>query len=234
MNFMMEEDQRRLELTYRGNYPRLAAVKRATTRATSSASTRTSRLRADRDVAGRHLVGRPEPRSATGAVGSRTPACYAGRMENAALFPARVPGLPVHCLREMPKPAKAGRPASQRADEPDHGAGRDRLLCAVCGQYVSNGRARMEVGGGHRHTFFNPHGQVFELGVFSQAPGCTLIGPPTTEFTWFPGHAWTPAVCRGCLAHLGWLYEPAGAGAFGGGVFWGLILAMLVEAEGRE
>jgi hypothetical protein len=96
---------------------------------------------------------------------------------------------------------------------------------------VTSQAARIAVGGGHRHVFFNPSGAVFEVGCFSMAPGCGTVGAPTTEFTWFAGHAWQVAVCRACRAHLGWRYAAVGAP---GEAFWGLILPHLAEGPDQD
>ena len=56
------------------------------------------------------------------------------------------------------------------------------------------------------------------------APGCRFEGEFTQEFTWFPGYAWRFAMCRQCLAHLGWEYRGAASG------FVGLIMTELRES----
>lgn len=97
-----------------------------------------------------------------------------------------------------------------------------QLVCRVCGAAIARTGAACSIGGAFRHTFFNPAGIVFEIGSFVEAPGCTVSGAPTYEFTWFPGYAWRFAHCRGCGAHLGWQFAgPAG--------FFGLVLDRLVE-----
>ena len=110
----------------------------------------------------------------------------------------------------------------------DHG-GR-RLVCVACGQPVTTAAQRMALDGGHLHTFVNPHGLVFEIGCFAIAPGARPEGPPSTEFSWFPGHAWQVAVCARCQAHLGWRYLAIA----GGGGFYGLIVAMLREESADD
>jgi len=114
--------------------------------------------------------------------------------------------------------------------EPDpldtDGSGGISLRCRVCRSKVTDTGARMMVNGQHMHTFFNPHGLVFDIACFSAAPGCAVAGDPSSEFTWFAGHVWRVAVCESCLAHLGWRFE-----ADSGGGFWGLITDMLVEEE---
>lgn len=107
--------------------------------------------------------------------------------------------------------------------EDDEAARERRLLCRKCGHAItSRGRAIVS-DGSHVHVFTNPAGLTFRIGCFSDAPGCLLAGEPTTEFTWFPGHAWSFALCAGCGAHLGWYYDS------GSGGFFGLILANLAE-----
>lgn len=97
------------------------------------------------------------------------------------------------------------------------------LLCRTCLRKITRDDARVEIEGRHVHVFCNPYGLVFEIGCFAEAPGCTTLGLPTAEFTWFAGHEWQIALCRGCRAHLGWRYT----GLHGGG-FFGLILTNLV------
>lgn len=98
-----------------------------------------------------------------------------------------------------------------------------RLLCGICGHYITSRDRAVEESGSHTHVFTNPAGVTFHIGCFSSAPGCHSAGDPTEEYTWFPGFAWSFALCGGCMAHLGWLYES------GSRRFHGLILAGLVE-----
>lgn len=75
------------------------------------------------------------------------------------------------------------------------------------------------------HTFFNPVGIVYEICCFSDAPGCTVFGKPTDEFTWFPGYTWEYSVCGTCSDHLGWFYNSSESS------FYGLINSKLVMDE---
>ena len=112
----------------------------------------------------------------------------------------------------------------QRKDETkragDDGAAR-AYWCAACTTRVAGEDAAIEVGGAHRHRFVNPAGLEYEIACFRQA-SCLADGEPTLEFTWFPGFAWSYALCANCRAHLGWLYESESAR------FVGLIVARLV------
>lgn len=96
------------------------------------------------------------------------------------------------------------------------------LVCRQCLARITPESARIIVDGTHGHVFCNPHGLVFEIGCFSQAPGCGQQGPYVDEFSWFPGHAWRIALCGGCGTLMGWRYRSSeGTG------FWGLILSQL-------
>ena len=98
------------------------------------------------------------------------------------------------------------------------------LVCRRCGALVTTEAARIVRRDHHLHTRINPHGYVFELGCFSEAPGAVASGEPTLEFTWFEGLAWRMAGCRACGTHLGWRYDGEGD------AFWGLVLDRLARA----
>ncbi|MCJ8502501.1 cereblon family protein [Desulfatitalea alkaliphila] len=116
------------------------------------------------------------------------------------------------------------------AESLDEVATRDReeeawYLCRNCRQRLTRPSERIAVNGSHRHTFANPGGVVFEIACFSSVTGCGFMGPPSTDFTWFAGHAWRITVCGRCGTHLGWLFSHQG-----GGRFWGLIVDRLTLA----
>jgi hypothetical protein len=54
------------------------------------------------------------------------------------------------------------------------------------------------------------------------------VGEPSEYYPWFPGYAWQIAVCRGCRAHLGWLFRAEGD------VFFGLILNRLARDASKS
>ena len=128
-----------------------------------------------------------------------------------------------HCREQGEGRRRRGVSKEERQEE-DRGAGRV-LRCRSCGHPVTSRDRAIEVAGGHRHTFFNPAGIVFELGCFAAAPGCAVAGIPTDEFSWFAGHVWRVALCGGCGRHLGWKFSS------GDGGFYGLILPQLVEDD---
>ncbi len=101
------------------------------------------------------------------------------------------------------------------------------LVCAACGRPVTRTSARIAVDGSHEHERENPHGLRFRFGCFALAFGCVSVGQPTTEFTWFPPHAWLVSLCAGCGEHLGWLFVAADSR------FYGLIVDRLREIDER-
>lgn len=112
----------------------------------------------------------------------------------------------------------AGKELPKRAVEP-----LEAICCLACGGVVTSKDQKIQVSGSHSHTFFNPAGIVYEVGCFQRAPGCLVVGEPSAEFTWFPGHLWRLGMCRRCRTHLGWLFAMAENG------FYGLILSRLRE-----
>lgn len=117
-------------------------------------------------------------------------------------------------------------PRSSR--EPSSAAERERrLFCARCRHTITHQNQQIEANGAHTHAFINPHGLTFHIGCFRDAPGCTPLGAPTTEFTWFPGYAWRVADCAKCAVHLGWLFTSSSD------AFYGLIVDRLTS-EGKK
>jgi hypothetical protein len=96
-------------------------------------------------------------------------------------------------------------------------------LCAWCHNRVASERERFDYEGQREFAFDNPEGFQFNILTFAQAQGCQSVGEPTTEHTWFPGHAWSYCVCSRCRVHLGWQY-------LGTNEFAGLIRNRIVRA----
>lgn len=61
-------------------------------------------------------------------------------------------------------------------------------------------------------TFTNPHGFSFEVLTLDGVRNVTAVGPPTAEFSWFPGYAWSIVHCGGCGSHLGWAFDTIDGG----------------------
>lgn len=103
----------------------------------------------------------------------------------------------------------------------------DRLyLCSACGHPITSSAERITANGSFGHTFTNPAGYIYRIGVFRSAQGSRIVGDYMREFSWFKGHAWCYVVCAECLVHLGWHFSGTS-----GRDFFGLILEKLVESE---
>jgi len=93
------------------------------------------------------------------------------------------------------------------------------VRCKNCDHVITSPALAIEP---HEHSFRNPAGYSFHVVCYSDAPGAADAGEPTTEDSWFPGYAWTYAVCRQCHGHLGWWYH-------GKDRFAGLIATRLIR-----
>lgn len=141
-----------------------------------------------------------------------------------AALPGGGDALPLLLRRAGGLPAVGGtRPKTQR----ETGTTPERaVVCASCRHPVTADGARIPVAGDHEHRFVNPHGFVFDVQCFRDAPGCEVVGPPTAEFSWFPGFDWSIAYCAGCATHLGWRFEGLGR------EFYALVKDRLACVEG--
>lgn len=98
----------------------------------------------------------------------------------------------------------------------------DDWLCIVCSKKITSDKERFEYNSATEFQFVNPEGYNFDIITFLNADGCLEMGEPTMEFTWFPGHTWSFAVCSRCSNHLGWKYR-------GKYSFYGLIKSRLIK-----
>lgn len=130
------------------------------------------------------------------------------------------------CRQSRRPPARRGgeTPSAQPVSEPELGEAQG-ICCRRCGRLITHREEAIAVQGEQRHTFANPHGIVYQIGLFRHAPGCLPIGGYCGEFSWFAGYRWRIVLCVGCREHLGWHF----AAAAGDG-FHGLILERLIEA----
>lgn len=107
-------------------------------------------------------------------------------------------------------------------DEPQR---RRFLYCAACHVPITRHIDRISVNEQHEHVFANPHGYIYHIGCFAQAPGCVRAGEESDFFSWFPGYRWQLALCGRCLEFLGWAFHSSQS------QFWGLILDKLIAGE---
>jgi hypothetical protein len=130
------------------------------------------------------------------------------------------PGL--HLLRPGQYPHDAVEHDQQTdTQDADKAKDKDFLRCVECGYRITRQSDRIAINEKHQHVFANPHGYIYQIGCFAQAPGCVIIGEATSFFSWFPGYAWQIALCGQCLTLLGWAFRSQES------QFFGLILDKL-------
>ncbi|CAI0441402.1 unnamed protein product [Linum tenue] len=77
-------------------------------------------------------------------------------------------------------------------------------------------------------AYVNPHGFVHEIMTLYKANGLALIGRAVTEYSWFPGYAWTVADCSTCETQMGWLFT-ATKKKLKPRSFWGIRIAQVAD-----
>ncbi|MBF0194008.1 MAG: hypothetical protein HQL71_05595 [Magnetococcales bacterium] len=98
------------------------------------------------------------------------------------------------------------------------------LYCKACNNKITNENQKIAMGGKIENTFFNPHGNLFQVCCFKEAQGCHIVGVSSSEFSWFPGYSWQIVNCLCCQNHLGWLFSK-GLKTY----FFGLIITRLKQ-----
>lgn len=82
------------------------------------------------------------------------------------------------------------------------------LCCRDCDAQLADPReAFLMSAEGPQGTYVNPGGFVHETLTLHKAQGLRCLNEePSTEYSWFPGYAWTIAGCRYCHKHIGWKF----------------------------
>jgi cereblon len=75
---------------------------------------------------------------------------------------------------------------------------------------------------GPQGTYINPSGWVHETVTVLKAESLRLNGRPQTEYSWFPGYAWTICECAECGHHVGWKFTVASNKKLQPEYFWGM------------
>ena len=128
----------------------------------------------------------------------------------------------LHFLQPGKHLHNAGAPVQQiDTEDTDDAHKKEFLRCTECHYPITRHSDRIAINEQHQHVFTNPHGHIFQIGCFAQAPGCLIIGPETSYFSWFPGYVWQIALCGQCGTLLGWAFRSQES------QFFGLILDKL-------
>lgn len=96
------------------------------------------------------------------------------------------------------------------------------LCCRNCGEEISKQEDIFSMSReGPQGAYVNPGGYVHETLTLYKAKNLTLVGDSSTEYSWFPGYAWTICQCRYCDSHMGWKFT-ASSSKLAPRKFWGL------------
>ena len=133
----------------------------------------------------------------------------------------------VYELREPHDDSESDTERARESDE-DKLRGRGRIVCARCRLELSSPMYITPIKPHPaRRVVANPAGVLFELITVTDAWGLVLMGPASTEFSWFEDTRWTVACCSGCGAHVGWSF--AGLSPESAVSFFGLIAGAIAE-----
>lgn len=81
------------------------------------------------------------------------------------------------------------------------------LCCFNCGEEVAHQDDIFSMSQeGPQSAYVNPSGHVHETLTLYTVKGIRTVGASSTEYSWFPGYAWTISVCAHCDHHMGWRF----------------------------
>ncbi|XP_023335486.1 protein cereblon [Eurytemora carolleeae] len=84
------------------------------------------------------------------------------------------------------------------------------LVCSRCSTHLANQSDIFSMSeDGPQAAFVNLGGHLHETLTLYQARNLKLVGTPSTEYSWFPGYAWTILECGTCHNHIGWKFTAA-------------------------
>ncbi|TRY75187.1 hypothetical protein TCAL_01597 [Tigriopus californicus] len=104
------------------------------------------------------------------------------------------------------------------------------LCCKFCLQEIGSRENMISMTQeGLQGTYVNPGGAVHETLTLSKVNrgAVRLEGNSSTQFSWFPGYAWTIAQCARCLSHLGWKFTSTNR-KLSPRKFWGITKASII------
>lgn len=173
-----------------------------------------------------HAVAHPSRLRGAGPVGhlARSPVCGRTRPGRSATHDVHTYTWCSHARLYCLQPGKyTNIEYDQQVDtqDRDDAEKREFLRCTECHYAITRKSDRIQINEHHQHVFANPHGYIFHIGCFAQAPGCVIASEETSYFSWFPGYAWQIALCGQCLTLLGWAFRSSES------QFFGLILDKL-------
>ena len=97
------------------------------------------------------------------------------------------------------------------------------LRCSACDHMLAENAKTAAIDGRANHVCTNPAGFTHSIRCYRHLEGATLVGAPSSEWSWFPPATWQIAQCGRCSAHIGWMFvgreQP----------FWGCVVQSVYE-----
>lgn len=113
---------------------------------------------------------------------------------------------------------------------------KDRVFtCFLCDKFIGKQSDIFPMSKeGPQSAYCNPAGVIHETVTLYKAQGLVLSREaPCTEYSWFPGYAWTIASCRSCGIHMGWQFTAVHSD-LRPETFWGLTRKSLRSKKLRQ
>jgi len=99
---------------------------------------------------------------------------------------------------------------------------KQELCCQFCLNEVGLGSDIFSMSTeGPQSTYVNPGGYLHETITLYKVKNIYSFGHPSTEFSWFPGYAWTICKCKDCNQHMGWKFTATNS-SLKPAKFWGI------------
>lgn len=110
---------------------------------------------------------------------------------------------------------------------------RSAYHCSVCGAFITDSGAFININGANRHSFMNPAGIRCNFMTFVGCENALEHPDLYEEHSWFPGYGWRFLNCAKCFQHLGWKYD-AVTGKVHPTNFFGILLDAVESVELAE
>ncbi|XP_047998312.1 protein cereblon-like [Leguminivora glycinivorella] len=81
------------------------------------------------------------------------------------------------------------------------------LCCGSCGAELSRRSHMFAMSSDGVHANYTNFGGFMHDVVTVRTATETLLGPPSAEYSWFPGYTWRVAQCSACGTHVGWRFD---------------------------
>ncbi|XP_026466824.1 protein cereblon-like [Ctenocephalides felis] len=105
----------------------------------------------------------------------------------------------------------------------------DSLCCKNCQSKIAKTSDLFAMSNdGIQSHYCNPEGWIHETFTVMRASEVRLHGHKSTRASWFPGYAWTIALCKSCNQHVGWQFT-ATEKNLRPSKFWGLCRTSITQ-----